>query len=67
MRDGHEQNGQAPRTLSVEAAATLLGISRGLAYQGVQDGSIPSVRVGRRVLVPVARLYRELLGEEPPR
>jgi excisionase family DNA binding protein len=49
-------------TISVEDAGRVLGISRGLAYQGVRDGSIPSLRVGRRILVPTARLL-ELLGE----
>lgn len=51
------------KTLTVEEAAKLLGISRGLAYQGVRDGSIPSIEIGRRRLVPRARLMT-LLGEE---
>jgi excisionase family DNA binding protein len=51
-----------PLTLSVEEAAKLLGISRGLCYQGVRDGSIPSISIGRRRLVPRTRLL-ELLGE----
>ena len=60
--ESSSNNGQ-PRTLTVEQAARLLGISRGLAYQGVRDGSLPSIRIGRRVLVPTARLLA-LLGEE---
>jgi excisionase family DNA binding protein len=39
-------------TLTVEEAAELLGISRGLAYQLVAQGDIPSVRLGRRIVVP---------------
>jgi excisionase family DNA binding protein len=59
-----QSNGTTGRkTLTVEEAAKLLGIGRGLAYEGVRDGSIPSVRIGRRVLVPRARLLA-LLGEE---
>jgi excisionase family DNA binding protein len=50
-------------TLTVPEAAELLGIGRALAYEGVRDGSIPSVRIGRRVLVPRAKLLA-LLGEE---
>jgi excisionase family DNA binding protein len=50
-------------TMTVEEAAKVLGISRGLAYQGVTEGSIPSIRIGRRILVPRARLM-QLLGEE---
>ena len=50
-------------TLSVEEAATVLGISRGLAYEMVKTGKIPSVRFGKRVLVP--RRALEKLLEEP--
>ena len=39
-------------TISVEEAARLLGISRGLAYEMVKAGKIPSIRFGRRLLVP---------------
>jgi excisionase family DNA binding protein len=48
-------------TLTVEEAATLLGISRAFAYEAVTRGEIPSIRIGRRVLVPKAALQR-LLG-----
>ena len=39
-------------TVTVEEAAAALGISRGLAYQLVHRGEIPSVRLGRRIVVP---------------
>jgi excisionase family DNA binding protein len=55
-----------PLTLTVEQAGRLLGISRGLAYQGVRDGSIPSISIGRRRLVPRARLL-ELVGAQEMR
>jgi excisionase family DNA binding protein len=51
-----------PRTLSVEEAGRLLGVSRGLAYEAARQGQIPTIRLGRRLLVPRARLF-ELLGE----
>ena len=38
--------------LSVEEAAALLGISRDLAYGLVTRGELPSVRLGRRLVVP---------------
>ena len=38
--------------LSVEEAAELLGISRDLAYDLVARREIPSVRLGRRLVVP---------------
>ena len=53
-------------TLTVEEAATALGISRALAYEAVQHGDIPSIRIGRRILVPRSRLMRllESSGEQ---
>lgn len=49
---------------TVEEAAQLLGISRSFAYEAVQRGDIPSMRIGRRILVPKAALQR-LLSEAP--
>jgi excisionase family DNA binding protein len=54
-------NPAEPLTITVEEAARLFGISRGLAYQAVRDGSIPSISIGRRRLVPRQRLL-ELVG-----
>jgi excisionase family DNA binding protein len=48
------------RTVSVQEAAELLGISRNHAFRCVQRGEIPSVRVGRRVLIPASYLDRVL-------
>jgi excisionase family DNA binding protein len=45
-------------TLTVEEAGTRLGISRTLAYELVRRGEIPSIRLGRRVLVPIRALER---------
>jgi len=45
---------------TVEEAAQLLGISRSFAYEAVQRGDIPSMRIGRRILVPKAALLRYL-------
>jgi excisionase family DNA binding protein len=43
-------------TLTVEEAGARPGISRTLAYELVRRGEIPSIRLGRRVLVPVQAL-----------
>ncbi len=48
-------------TVDVERAGRILGISRGSAYEGVRTGDLPSIRVGRRILVPTAKLL-EMLG-----
>jgi len=43
-------------TLTVREVACLLGISRGLAYDKCRVGEIPSLRIGRRMLVPKVAL-----------
>jgi excisionase family DNA binding protein len=45
-------NSEQTLTLSVEEAAGLLGISRGLAYELVRRGELSAIRLGRRILVP---------------
>jgi len=50
-----------PPILTVEQTAKVLGISRGLAFAAVRAGDIPSIRIGRRILVPRDRL-RQMLG-----
>ncbi len=45
-------------TISVERAGELLGISRATAYQAVTEGRIPSIRFGRKVVVPRAAIDR---------
>jgi excisionase family DNA binding protein len=45
-------------TLTVEEAGERLGISRTLAYELVRRGEIPSLRLGRRVVVPTRALDR---------
>jgi len=42
--------------MTVEQAAEVLGISRGLAYALVGRGELPSLRLGRRLVVPVHAL-----------
>lgn len=46
----------APDVLTVAEAAVLLRIGRNCAYTAVQCGQIPSIRLGRRVLIPKAAL-----------
>ena len=45
-----------PQLLAVSEAAELLGISRAHAYRLVACGDLPSVRLGRRVLIPVSAI-----------
>lgn len=39
-------------TLTVEQAGELLGISRALAYEMARTGQLPSLRFGKRIVVP---------------
>ena len=50
------------RTYSVTEAARLLGISRTKAYECIRTGELPALRLGRRIVVPAARLERLLDG-----
>ncbi len=54
----------APLTVTVAQAASALGISDKVGYELVRSGQLPSLRLGRRVVVPTWGLLR-LLGIEP--
>jgi len=49
------------KVLTVEEARTWLGISRGLMYEAIRQGQVPSIRIGRRILIPRAA-FLEMLG-----
>lgn len=54
-------------TVSVDEAAEILGIGRGLAYDLVRTGKIPSIRLSKRWLVPRKAIDRILqIGATPP-
>jgi excisionase family DNA binding protein len=65
-------------TMQVDDVAAALGLSRGATYNGVQTGEIPSIRIGRRIVVPppqyaacsystAAPTQREPRKPKPPR
>lgn len=48
-------------TLTIpEAGHIAYGIARGAAYAAAQRGDLPTVRIGKRLLVPTAALYERL-------
>lgn len=51
------------RTCSIDEAARLLGIGRSTAYAAARDGSLPTLRLSHRLLVPTAKLLA-MLGEQ---
>jgi excisionase family DNA binding protein len=54
------------QTVTVEEAATILGVGRNKAYEAARSGEIPTIRIGKRLLVPRAALKRLLaVGAQP--
>ena len=51
-------------TLTPEEAGAVLGIGRSIAYRAVRNNEIPSIRIGKRVVVPIPALLK-FLGAEP--
>lgn len=49
-------------TLTVPEAGQLCGLGRDASYAAAERGELPSVKVGRRLLVPTHRLLDEVLG-----
>ena len=47
-------------TITVEEAGRLLGIGRNAAYEAARRGEIPTIRIGKRLLVPLVALERKL-------
>ena len=59
-----KSNDREKLVISVEEARKLLGPSRGLMYQAVNSGQVPSVRIGRRILIPRVLLEQMLKTAE---
>lgn len=55
-----QTNNDRRRTISVEEAGRQLGLSRNSAYQAAGRGEIPTIKIGRRLLVPVVAFERLL-------
>jgi excisionase family DNA binding protein len=50
--------------LTLNEVAALLRISRGSAYEAARRGEIPTIRIGRRLLVPTDAFERLLAGSD---
>jgi excisionase family DNA binding protein len=53
---------EAKLTYNVEEAAKLLGLSRGTAYALCKNNKIPTLHLGKRLLIPKIALERMLSG-----
>ena len=52
-------------TMTIDDTGEALGISRKSAYRGVRSGQIPSIAIGRRLVVPTAWVRRALQLDDP--
>jgi excisionase family DNA binding protein len=56
---GHNMKGQTERlTYDIEEAGRKLGVGRNKAYEAARAGQIPTIRIGKRLLVPKAAFDR---------
>jgi excisionase family DNA binding protein len=53
------------QTLTIEEAAKVLGVGRNSAYLAAERGDLPTIRLGRRLLVPRSALERLLSNPTP--
>ena len=59
-----------PKVVSVAVAAVMLGVGRNHAYELCRTGVLPHLRLGRRIVVPIAalnQLLAEAHGGQQPR
>jgi excisionase family DNA binding protein len=48
------------QTLRIEEAAKILGIARNTAYDAAKNGQLPTIKIGKRLLVPRIAIERML-------
>jgi Helix-turn-helix domain len=49
-------------TITVPQAGRALGIGRNAAYEAARNGQLPTIRIGKRLLVPIVAFKRLLTG-----
>jgi excisionase family DNA binding protein len=60
-------NETEPAVLSVSECAKYLSISRGSAYKGIMQNSIPHIVIGKRILIPLKSLNALLESASKPK
>lgn len=55
---------QEPLVHTVDEAAALLRLSRQSTYEAVRRGEIPTIQIGKRILVPRRALLRMIEGAD---
>lgn len=59
----NEEKSATPLTYTVPEAAALIGLCKTAFYAAVRKGEVPSLKIGRRIVIPRAALDRLLNGE----
>jgi excisionase family DNA binding protein len=49
--------------LTVKETAKVLGLGLNQTYEAIRCGLIPSMRIGKRIIVPRAALHKKLAGD----
>lgn len=57
------RTGPLPETITVPEAARVLGISRDTAYALARRGDLPTIRLGKRIVVSRRVIDRMLTGD----
>ena len=57
MQNDHEE---LPRVLTVEEAGEILRVSRSMVYELIRQQKIPSIKLGRRRLIPKEELLETI-------
>jgi excisionase family DNA binding protein len=60
MQPGH--NSEPPLVHRVEEVSEMLGMGLNQTYAAIARGELPSIRIGRRILVPRQKLLDKLNG-----
>ena len=61
-RAARSPNRMEEKTMTITEAAKMLGIGRNNAYAAARNGDIPTIKIGKCILVPTAPL-KKMLGE----
>ncbi len=62
--EDQQNNTEHPYVTSVpKAGRRYLDLGRGASYEAARRGDIPTIRIGRKLLVPIQRLKRMLEGK----
>lgn len=62
MKSPGRQAQELPDVLTIREAAELLRLGTNSVYEAARRGELPSIRIGRRLLVPKSGLMRLLEG-----